>query len=314
MDQTGVRSGRLTKWTKEFAFDGVEGQDVVALMERAIRERMDRDEDFRIRALANDTVGVLAAGAYLDPRCDMGLIVGTGANLAVAVSNDMIVRRDLPSPVGSPGEMIFNMECGNFDGVDSIQTDADQRLDAESDTSGQLMEKMIAGRYLGEVARLRVVEVASKGEGFGGWLDERGDFAAPYSFTTEQLSDIIFDDSPDLTATAMELRRLGVADTSLHERSRLKEICVSVARRSAHIVAESIAATATYIDPDLKNEHMVAVDGSVFRGVPGYRREVERGLARTLGESAVRIQVCYLRDGSGLGAAVVAAVASETEI
>ena len=211
VDQSGIRSGRLTKWTKEFAFDGVEGQDVVALMERAIRKRMVGDRDFRIHALANDTVGVLAAGAYLDPRCDMGLIVGTGANLAVAVPDDMIVRRDLPAPVGSPGEMIFNMECGNFDGVDSIQTDVDRRLDAESDTSGQLMEKMIAGRYLGEVARLRVAEAASEDVGFGGWLDERGDFAAPYSFTTEQLSDIIFDDSQNLTATAMELGRLGVA-------------------------------------------------------------------------------------------------------
>ena len=310
MDQTGVRSGRLTKWTKEFAFDGVEGQDVVALMERAIRARMDRGGDFRIRALANDTVGVLAAGAYLDPRCDMGLIVGTGANLAVAAPNDMIVRRDLPAPVGSPSEMIFNMECGNFDGVDSIQTDADRRLDAESDTSGQLMEKMIAGRYLGEVARLRVVEAASKGEGFEGWLDERGDFAAPYSFTTERLSDIIFDDSQDLTATAMELGRLGVVVTTLDERTLLKEMCVSVARRSARIVAGSIAATATYIDPGLKNEHMVAVDGSVFRGIPGYRGEVERGLARALGESSDRIQICYLRDGSGLGAAVVASVAA----
>lgn len=313
MDQTGVRSGRLTKWTKEFAFDGVEGQDVVELMERAIRERMGRDGDFRIRALANDTVGVLAAGAYLDPRCDMGLIVGTGANLAVAAPSYMIARRDLPAPVGSPGEMIFNMECGNFDGVDSIQTDADRRLDAESDTSGQLMEKMIAGRYLGEVARLRVVEAASKGEGLAEWLDESGDFAAPYSFTTEQLSDIIFDDSHDLTATAMELGRLGVAISALDERRHLQEICVSVARRSAHIVAESIAATATYIDPGLKNEHMVAVDGSVFRGIPGYREEVEHGLAQTLGESADRIQVCYLRDGSGLGAAVVAAVAAGSE-
>ena len=313
MDQTDVRSGRLTKWTKEFAFDGVEGQDVVALMERAIRERMDRDEDFRIRALANDTVGVLAAGAYLDPRCDMGLIVGTGANLAVAAPGYMIDRRDLPAPVGSPGEMIFNMECGNFDGVDSIQTGVDWRLDAESDTSGQLMEKMIAGRYLGEVARLRVVEVASKGEGFMEWLDASGDFAAPYSFTTEQLSDIIFDDSQDLTATAMELGRLGVAITALDERRHLQEICVSVARRSAHIVAASIAATATYIDPGLKNEHMVAVDGSVFRGILGYREEVERGLSQTLGESADRIQVCYLRDGSGLGAAVVAAVAAGLE-
>ena len=33
MDQTGARSGRLTKWTKEFAFSGVEGEDVVILVD-----------------------------------------------------------------------------------------------------------------------------------------------------------------------------------------------------------------------------------------------------------------------------------------
>ena len=312
MDQTGVRSGRLTKWTKEFAFDGVEGEDVVALMERAIRERMDGDGDFRIRALANDTVGVLAAGAYLDPRCDMGLIVGTGANLAVAVPDNLVGRDDLPASLGNPGEMVFNMECGNFDGVALVQTDVDRALDSESDTEGQLIEKMIAGRYLGEVARLRILEAASKGEGFEGWLDGGRGLAIPYSFTTELLSDIILDESEGLTATAMLLGRLGVTGTTAEDRRRLRDVCVAVARRSARMVAMSIAATATYIDPSLDREHIVAADGSVFRGIPGYRREIERGLEDILDDGSERVQVCYLRDGSGLGAAVVAAVAASS--
>ena len=175
------------------------------------------------------------------------------------------------------------------------------------------MEKMIAGRYLGEVTRLRILEAESSGEWFEGWLDGETGLKIPYSFTTELLSDILFDESKDLVATSMLLGGLGVPDTKIDDRRLLRAICVSVARRSAHIVAASIAATASYIDPGLENEHIVAVDGSVFRGIPGYRREVERGLTHTLGESAGRIQVCYLRDGSGLGAAVVAAVASETE-
>ena len=314
MDQTGVRVGRLTKWTKEFAFDGVEGEDVVALLERAIRARADKGREFRISALANDTVGVLAAGAYLDPRCDMGLIVGTGANLAVAVPSDMGEKDDGTVPTGSSGEMIFNMECGNFDGMDSIQTDADRLLDFESDTDGQLMEKMIAGRYLGEVARLRVCEYSDRGEGFDGWLSGSSMFSPPYAFTTEDLSDAIFDESEDLAATAIQLGRLGVSHTDLGDRRLLREICISVARRSARIVAASIAATATYIDPDLKDEHIVAADGSVFRGIPGYQRELRQGLQEVLGEGADRVQVCYLRDGSGLGAAVVAAVAASSGI
>ena len=311
MDQTGIRSGRLTKWTKEFAFDGVEDEDVVMLLERAIRARTGKTDAVGIGALANDTVGVLAAGAYLDPRCDMGLIVGTGANLAVAVPKGMIAMEYLPASSGSPDEMIFNMECGNFDGVDSMQTDVDRRLDAESGTSGQLMEKMIAGRYLGEVVRLRVTEAASRGEGFDGWLKKEGGFAVPYAFTTENLSDIAFDDSEDLTATTMQLGRLGVSNTTAVDRRLLREICVTVARRSARVVAASVAATATCIDPLLENDHIVAADGSVFRGIPGYQAEIQRGLQDILGKRAERVQVCYLRDGSGLGAAVVAAVASE---
>ena len=310
IDQTSVRGGRLTKWTKEFAFDGVEGEDVVALLERAIRARAGDSTGFRVSALANDTVGVLAAGAYLDPRCDMGLIVGTGANLAVAVSADMIGRQDLSASAGSQNEMIFNMECGNFDGVASIQTNVDRALDSDSDTEGQLLEKMIAGRYLGEVARLRVLEVATSGDGFEEWLEGGRGLTIPYAFTTEYLSDIAFDESEGLTATAMLLGRLGVSNTLIDDRRLLREICVAVARRSARMVAMSIAATATYIDPSLDNEHIVAADGSVFRGMPGYQREIERGLKDILGDGAERVQVCYLRDGSGLGAAVVAAVAA----
>ena len=284
---------------------------MVALLERAIAARTAIPRPLSVRALANDTVGVLAAGAYLDPRCDMGLIVGTGANLAVAVPSRMIVRRDLPDPPGDADEMIFNMECGNFDGVDSIRTDADRRLDEESGADGQLMEKMIAGRYLGEVARLRIVRAAERGEGFKDWVAAESDFTTPYAFTTEHLSDIIFDQSEQLEATAMLLGRLGTPGAPLRDRRLLRDICVSVARRSARIVAASIAATATYIDARLEYEHIVAADGSVFRGIPGYMTEVERGLKDILGDGAERVRVCYLRDGSGMGAAVVAAIAAD---
>ena len=42
MRQTGIRSGILAKWTKEFAFAGVEGKDVVELLQAAIeRESAD---------------------------------------------------------------------------------------------------------------------------------------------------------------------------------------------------------------------------------------------------------------------------------
>ena len=313
MNQTGIRSGRLSKWTKELNFDGVEGNDAVALLECAVADAAGAFQvltRLTVGALANDTVGVLAAGAYLDPRCDMGLIVGTGTNMAVAMPANM-TGGHLPSAPGRPGEMVINMECGNFDGVRSIQTAYDRRLDAESDSDGQLLEKMVSGRYLGEIVRLTMLDLASTGRGFGSWLDGSSGFNTPYAFTTEHISDIAFDDSEDLTGTAMLLRSLGVSDSTLDDRRRLREIGAAVAHRSARLVASAIAATATYIDPNLENDHIVAADGSVIRGYPGYQAEVQSGLRDILGPRADRIRLIYLRDGSGLGAAVVAAVAAD---
>ena len=109
----------------------------------------------------------------------------------------------------------------------------------------------------------------------------------------------------------MLLRSLGVPESTLDERRRLRQLSAAVARRSARIVASTIAATATYVDPNLDNDHIVAADGSVIRGYPGYQAEVQRGLHDILGPRADRIRLVYLRDGSGLGAAVVAAVAAD---
>ena len=308
MEQTGVRSGRLTKWTKEFAFSGVEGEDVVSLLEEAVRRESDALPALRrlkIGALANDTVSVLTAGARLDSRCDMGLIVATGMNLAVAVPAEMI-SKDIPG--GAAGEMLFNMECGNFSGVRSVQTQYDRKLDAESDTEGQLLEKMVSGRYLGEIVRLTVAHLASRGHGFDDWVAGSSIFQEPYAFTTEHVSDIAYDTSTDLVATKMLLYELGVPEASEDDRRRLREICVSVGRRSARLVAMAIVATAAYVDPELDREHLAAADGSLFRGYPDYQVEVERGIANLLGDRADRIQVAYLRDGSGIGAAVLAAM------
>ena len=181
MRQTGIRSGILTKWTKEFAFTGVEGKDVALLLQTAIeREAVDNPPLRRLAvgALANDTVAALATGAYLDSRSDMGLIVATGMNLAASIQ-----------------DRIYNMECGNFDGVQSIQTEIDRRLDAASDTEGQLLEKMVSGRYLGEIARLTVLDAAERESAFPGFLALGSAFNSPYAFATEALSDIAYDTS-----------------------------------------------------------------------------------------------------------------------
>ena len=293
MRQTGIRAGVLTKWTKEFAFTGVEGEDVARLLQAAIeREAADSPPLRRLAlgALANDTVAALATGAYLDPRCDIGLIVATGMNLAVAIQ-----------------DRLYNMECGDFSAVRAVQTEIDRRLDAASDTEGQLLEKLISGRYLGEVARLAVLDAANRGDAFTRWVAPGSAFAAPYAFTTEALSDIAHDTSDELVATAMLLRALGAGDSTLEDRRRLRDICESLALRSARLVAVAIHATATYADPNLERPHLATADGSLFRGYPAYQSYVESTLAQLAPDGATPIRLAYHRQSSS--AAIIAATA-----
>lgn len=311
--QDGVARGRLAKWTKEFDFDGVVGNDVVRLLEEAIARESESQPTLRsltVSALANDTVAVLASGAYLDPRCDMGLVVATGTNMAVALDRSLVAG-SLPPAAGGRDEMLFNMESGNFEGVRGVQTHYDRMLDDQSGTDGQLLEKMVSGRYLGELVRLSVCDLSSRGERFSAWIGAPSALRVPYGFTTEHLSDVAYDSSTGLSGTGMLLRRLGVSASTLSERRLLRRICRLVADRSALLVAMGVAATALYIDPDLKATHVVAVDGSLFRLAPGYQAEVERGLREVLGNrGANRVQLSYLRDAPGIGAAIIAAVAA----
>ena len=168
----------------------------------------------------------------------------------------------------------------------------------------------MSGRYLGVIVRLVVTGLGSDGNGFSDWSGPNSVFRLPYGFTTEHLSDIAYDESDELAGTGMLLKRLGVGTSEPDERRLFKKICQLVAGRSARMVAMSIAATTTYIDPRLESQHVIAVDGSLFRGYPGYQLEAQAGLQEMLGNSSIeQAQVSYVRDGSGIGAAIIAAVA-----
>ena len=66
--------------------------------------------DVRVVALVNDTVGTLMAKAYSNPKCRIGVILGTGTNGAYVERTAAIGKwhgdRD--------GFMVINMEWGGF--------------------------------------------------------------------------------------------------------------------------------------------------------------------------------------------------------
>ena len=300
--QLTIDRGKLIKWSKEWSAAGVEGRDVVALLNAALsRENV---AGVRVVSLNNDTTGTQVARAYLDRDCDTGYILGTGTNLCYREKTASIRK-----PLGAyDGEsMIINTESGNFN-KELPRNSVDERLDADSENPGDhWAEKMVSGKYLGEIVRLVAAGLAREGRLFGGRLP--GLLAQREGFGSELVGEIVADRSPDASATRAFLRRVGVARAAAADAVALREIAGIISVRAARIAAAVLAAAVTKNDPGLKLRHVVAVDGSVYEKHPRFKETMAATFAELFGRRAGRIAPELTHDGSGLGAAVIAAVA-----
>ncbi|XP_044471186.1 hexokinase-1-like isoform X2 [Mangifera indica] len=161
--QTSISSGNLIKWTKGFSIEDSVGQDVVAELTKAMERA---GLDMRVAALVNDTIGTLAGGRYSNQDVIAAVILGTGTNAAYVERAYAIPKWHGLLP--KSGEMVINMEWGNFRSSHLPLTEYDQALDAESLNPGeQIFEKVISGMYLGEIVRRVLCHMAEEAAFFG---------------------------------------------------------------------------------------------------------------------------------------------------
>lgn len=135
------RDATLLTWTKGVDIEGVEGQRVGAPLAEALQAKGRRAHP---TVVLNDTVAALLGGASeaLDPARVIGLIAGTGTNMASYFSADQA-----PKMAGLPGTMAVNLESGNF--TPPFLTPADDAFDASRDKQGtQRFEKAVSGYAL----------------------------------------------------------------------------------------------------------------------------------------------------------------------
>jgi len=126
------------------------------------------------------------------------------------------------------------------------------------------------------------------------------------------------DDTPDLRIVAEKLAdNLKIMDTSLDTRKMVVEICDIVTSRSARLAAAGIVGILRKIGravPGDKRQSVVAIDGGLFEHYAEFRKCLESTLLELLGEEASRSLVVKLtKDGSGLGAALIAAAHSQPQ-
>lgn len=140
---------RLLHWTKGVNIPGMIGQSVGKPLLDYLNER--NEVKFSGIKVLNDTVASLFAGLS-DSSYDayIGLIVGTGTNMATFIPAEKITK--LPASYHIEGLVPVNLESGNFN--PPYLTTVDEMVDTCSDSKGsQRFEKAVSGMYLGEILK-----------------------------------------------------------------------------------------------------------------------------------------------------------------
>ncbi|KFU87532.1 Hexokinase-1, partial [Chaetura pelagica] len=299
--QSKLDEGILITWTKRFKASGVEGADVVRLLNRAIKKRGDYDAD--IMAVVNDTVGTMMTCGFDDQRCEVGLIIGTGTNACY-----MEEMRHIDLVEGDEGRMCINTEWGAFgdDGsLEDIRTEFDREIDRGSLNPGkQLFEKMVSGLYMGELVRLILVKMAKEGLLFEGRITP--ELLTKGKFETKHVSAI--EKSKEGLNKAKEiLTRLGV-EPSHEDCIAVQHVCTIVSFRSANLVASTLGAILNQLRDNKgvgRLRTTVGVDGSLYKMHPQYARRLHKTTRRLVPDSEVRFLLS--ESGSGKGAATMRA-------
>ncbi|XP_050679150.1 hexokinase type 2 isoform X1 [Leptidea sinapis] len=307
LKQLGLTKGLLQRWTKGFSCSGVVGEDVVQGLKDAIARRGDVQID--ICAILNDTTGTLMSCAWKNHNCKIGLIVGTGSNACYVEKTENCELFD-----GEPGkkELLINTEWGAFgdDGaLDMVRTEFDREIDSKSINPGkQIQEKMISGMYMGELVRLALVKYTRIGLLFGGRGSDM--LYEPGSFFTKFVSEIESDKPGDFTSCMEVLDELGLSHATETDMAAVRHVCECVSRRAAHLVSAGIA---TLLNKMNEPKVTVGIDGSVYRFHPHFHTLMCEKIAQLV-RPGIQFDLMLSEDGSGRGAALVAAVACRQQL
>lgn len=281
--QTDIYNAKLIIWTKEFATPDVEGKVVNDLLKEALARR--GATNVEPVAVINDTVAVLLSASYKHGETYIGSIYATGHNTCY-----------LEPHAGEALEpMILNLESGGF--MKLVPNRFDIAFDEASEKPGeQRLEKMVSGRYMGELYGMALSEL----------LGEKG---KAYGFTSIDLSGIVAAEDDIAKVKEILAARTG-KELADDEAKDAQALAAALIVRSARLV------TATFVGlvwqlagrGQVQKQH-IAVDGSVYEKMPLVKENMMRALYELLGEDAAKVDTILDNGGSGLGAALAAALA-----
>jgi hexokinase len=266
----------LLRWTKGIDVKDMQGEEkqpnhpnniVGGTLIDYLTNHKNIKPDFTNIKVINDTVACLFGGLSAgDFDNYIGLIVGTGTNMASLMRHNQIVKLKSHENWRLP----VNLESGNFN--PPYLTVIDGLVDAMSNNKGaQRFEKAISGGYLGEIFKTVFLKEKIR-----------------YNFNGADLSDIL-ENPGNYPAEWVNTAQ------SICSRSA-KLVAASIVGLVQVLVKQN---------PETKNIALAA-DGSVFWKTPNYKEIVEQELKSLLPEGVSITVIPEMEDPNLIGSAIAA--------
>ena len=285
--QLGINEAYLIYWTKEIATSGVEGSNINKLLAEALKAKNINVEPV---AILNDTVGTLLVAMYSYQEADIGSIMGTGHNTCYLEKKHPL----------NGGKMIVNIESGNYN-VGLPVTKYDEIIDKNSQLPGaQMLEKMVSGYYMGYLVREILLDLYKNNELFINTDIDTKEFFGQ-NFNALMVENFIL--YPSKTEEQYSCSR--------EDAENIRKVAMAVLKRTVRLVASSFLGILFHQHggTDINEKHVIAIDGTIYEKMPKVHDLMLQALQDALGDKAELIEIKLVKDGSGLGAAIAAAVA-----
>lgn len=280
--------GHVIALSKELTVTGIEGESLGENLKKALAERGAAGAKVIV---INDTVGVACSMACRSGEYDsfIGLVMGTGTNTSYIEESENIIKiNDAPS-----SSMFINVESAEFIPPRSL---VDCELDAMTDLPGAApLEKMISGRYVGNLFWLTVKHAAEEGILSDAFKKE---FEKHTIADTIAMSEFLNEPNGNGFYSGM------CSDDK--DRSALYTIADMMIKRGARLIALEIAGIAvkTGKGRDQGKPICVVAEGTTYYTLKGLKAEVEGLLYGWLKAKGIHVKVSRVSNAAlkGIGA------------
>ena len=289
------RDGRLRSFSKEIRVTGASGMEIC----RELKKTLDAMgvESMRKFVLLNDTAAVLLSGGSRTnlPRLgQIGFVLGTGMNISYVERTSAIGRA---RGLFSGATMVVNTEAGGFDKLPFGPLDT-AFFETTADPREHRLEKITAGRYLGELILLTLKRAAKDG------LLSEGAAESIWSVTTLPTPET----SDFLSGSGRGGTLAGLCRTD-GDRTVVSAVIDRVYDRAAKLSAAAIAAVLDKTDAGIASGRpaRVTAEGSTFYKLHSFREKfdqyVEEEIVRKDGR---RLEIVSADNAAILGTALAA--------